>query len=575
MALKMNKKEVAEVLTEIGTLLELQNENIFKVRAYYNAARTIESLSTDLETLIEKKELGKLKGIGEALVKKITELVTTGHLKYYEELRKSVPPGLIEMTAIPMLGPKKIKALYDRLNITTIGELEYACRENRLVDLEGFGEKTQENILKGIEYIKKYQERHLYNIALGEAEKLYNALKENKKIIRVSLAGSVRRKKEIIKDIDIVASTKDSTPVMDYFTSLPDVETILAKGDTKSSIRLKSGINSDLRTIPDKTFPYTLHHLTGSKNHNHAMRSRAKANGMKMSEYGLFKGNKLIPCKDEEQIFNKMGLAYIPPELREDMGEIEAAEKREIPELITDDDIRGTFHAHSVWSDGSVRIEALARECQKIGYNYLGMAEHSQSARYANGLQIPDIKKYLQEIDNLNKKLKNFRILKGIEVDIHPDGKLDYPEKILALFDFIIIAVHSKFNMTEAEMTRRIVKAMKNKHPLKMLAHPTGRLLLAREPYPVDMKKIIDEAARNNVAIELNAHPQRLDIDWRWCKYAKEKGVKISINPDAHHIEGLYDIRYGVGIARKGWLSPSDVLNTLSLPQLKKLAKIN
>ncbi|RMD90792.1 MAG: DNA polymerase/3'-5' exonuclease PolX [Calditrichaeota bacterium] len=571
----MDKKEVAAILQEIAVLLELKGENPFKSRAYENAARVISGLTKDIHELVETGEIRNIKGIGERIADKITELVKTGRLKYYEDLKASIPPGLVEMTAIPGLGPKKIKKMYEILDIKNIAELEYACKENRLVDLEGFGERTQEKILQGIEFVKKHRERHLYHQAEAAALPLYEAVSRHHKIIRASIAGSLRRKKETIKDIDIVASAedRDREEIMDFYVKLPDVEIITAKGLTKSSVVLKSGINADLRIVTDEQFPYALHHFTGSAEHNTAMRSLAKKMGMKMSEYGLFKNEtELIPCKDEVEIFAAFGLDYIPPELREDNGEIEAAAEHRIPKLVELNEIKGILHCHSNFSDGANSIEEMALATREMGYQYLGICDHSQSVYYAKGLSPDRVKEQHEIIDELNSRFSDFKIFKGTECDILGDGSLDYPEDVLASFDFVVISVHSRLNMSEEEANERIIKAMR--HPyVTILGHPTGRLLLGRDGYPVNMYKIIDVAAELGVVIELNASPHRLDIDWRYCKYAKDKGVLISINPDAHSVDGLNDIKYGVGIARKGWLEKPNILNTLSLQEIEQFFK--
>jgi DNA polymerase (family 10) len=562
----MDRKEIAKVLSEIATLLELKGENRFRCLAYSNAARTIEGLKDDPAVLAAEGRLAEVKGIGAALEEKITELVNTGRMKYHEDLRSSFPDGLFEMLRLPGMGAKKIKAIYDTLGISTLGELEYACRENRLVDLPGFGLKSQQNILKGIENLKKYRARFLLSDALDESTKALKALGRHKAVKRCSLAGSIRRKKETVKDVDIVAGCDDSPAVMEYFTSLPGVADVTAKGDTKSSVRLESGISVDLRTVSDDEYPYALHHFTGSAEHNTAMRGRARSAKFKMNEYGLFHGEELVPCADEEAIFAALGLQFIPPELREDQGEIEAAEKGRLPDLVEESDIRGVLHVHSDYSDGSATIRELAVACAKMGYEYLGLCDHSRSAAYAGGLDAGAVKAQHSEIDQVNESLrgdpgmKGFRVLKGIESDILPDGSLDYEETVLESFDFIIASVHSRFNMSEKEMTDRIVKAMSDRH-VSILGHPTGRLLLAREAYPVNMRAVIEAAAEFGVAIELNASPHRLDIDWRDCRHAKSLGVKISINPDAHDVSHISDIRYGVGIARKGWLEAKDILN--------------
>lgn len=565
----MEKKEIASILEEIALMMDLKGENPFKIRAYLNAARVILTTDNDITQLAEQKNLTSLQGIGSGISEKLTELILTGKMKYYEDLKKSTPPGLLEMLTIPSLGPRKTKVLYEKLKIQTIGELEYACKENRLVDLEGFGQKTQEKILSGIIYIKKTRALHRLDTALFDARMIFNALKDHKHIKRISLAGSIRRMKEIIKDIDVVASSENPAQVMKHFVSLPLVKDIIAHGNTKSTIRLTSGINADLRIVSDKEFPYALHHVTGSKEHNIALRSRAQKMNIKMNEYGIFKNNKRIPCKDEEELFEKLKLQYIPPELRENRGEIEAAEKNALPDLVAMNNIKGILHVHTDMSDAEVSLEKIVEAVRHQGSQYIGIADHSKSAYYAHGLKEPDIKKQHTLIDNLNKKMKNFYIFKGIESDILPDGSLDYPDKVLETFDFVIASVHSKFNMSESDMTTRIIRAMKNKY-CTMLGHPTGRLLLARESYPLNQREIIQAAADYGVALELNANPFRLDIDWREIKRAKEKKVLVSINPDAHRIEDLDYMELGVGIARKGWLSKEDVLNTMDLPKIKQ-----
>lgn len=565
----MDKVEVARILEEIGVLLELKGENPFKVRAYENAARAVEALEGDLDSAIQTGTLLEQKGIGKAIFDKIVELHDTGHLKYHEQLKQEVPPGLFEMIKIPGVGPKKAKALYDLLGITTVGELEYACLENRLVEIHGFGKATQEKILKGIEYYKKGMGLHLLSGALAEAEKLLSKLKGNKDIIRADIAGSIRRRKEAIKDIDLVASAKpmNEKKVMDFFTGLPEVQSVTVKGDTKSSVLLRSGIPADLRIVSDSEFPFALHHSTGSMEHNTAIRGRAKKMGIKMNEYGLFKGESLIPCKDEVEIFKSLGLSYIAPELRENTGEIEAAERSDLPELLELRDIKGVFHVHTTFSDASMTLRETVRVAKELGYQYIGISDHSKSAYYAGGLTEERIKEQHEEIDRLNEELKGFHIFKGVECDILSDGSLDYDDKVLSTFDFVITSVHSRFNMSEAEMTKRIIKAISNPYTT-ILGHPTGRLLLSRDGYPVDLKKVIDAAAKHRVVVELNSHPYRLDLDWRFCRYAKEQGVKVSINPDAHHVEDLSNIHYGVSIARKGWLTAGDVINTLALEDI-------
>lgn len=569
--MKLDKHQVAEVLSEMAAIFELKGENPFKIRAYQNAARIVEGLD-ELSALIKSGALTDIKGIGSHLADHIRELSQTGRLKEYEALRRSVPEGIFEMLRIQGLGPKKVKALWEKLGIVTVAELEYACRGNRLVDLDGFGERTQEKILKGIEYLRRFEDKHLFSEAYAAALEILRPVAKHKAAIRSEIGGSIRRRKELIRDIDILAASDRPKQLIDLFVSLPQVDSVTAKGETKGSVVLRSGIAADLRVVSDKEFPFALHYFTGSKEHNVAMRSLAKKDGIKMNEYGLFRGTKFIACKDEAEIFEKLGLDYIPPELRENQGEIEAAAEHKLPRLVEMDDIRGVFHVHSEYSDGTATIEEMALAAKRFQYEYIGMADHSQSAAYAGGLKPDDVKKQHKEIDRLNAKLKGITILKGIESDILPDGSLDYPDSILSMFDFVIISIHSRFNMSESEMTKRIIKGIRNRYA-SIVGHPTGRLLLAREGYNVDMHAVIDAAAGEGVAIEINAHPQRLDLDWRYGKYARSKGLKITIGPDAHGPEGIHDMTYGVGIARKGWFERRDILNCLDAEEVTKYFK--
>jgi DNA polymerase (family 10) len=446
--------------------------------------------------------------------------------------------------------------------------LEYACLENRLTELPGFGKRSQEKILEGIRYFKTTRGLYLFNNAFSEAEPMISALQAFPGVARASVAGSLRRRKEVIRDIDLVASSNDSASIMEFFTSLPAIRTVIAKGETLSSILLQSGIQADLRVVSDVEFPFTLLSFTGSKEHNTVLRARAKRLGLKLNEYGLFRGEESIPCQDETAIFSQLGLSYIPPELREDMGEFEAAEKGPIPPLTAPEEIRGIFHVHTTYSDGNAPLREMVLKARSLGYQYVGISDHSRSAHYAHGLSVERIREQHREIDLLRKEITGITIFKGIESDILADGSLDYPEEILATFDFVIASVHSRFQMNKEEMTERLIRAVSNPY-VTMLGHPTGRLLLSREPYAVDLHRVIDAAAEYRTVMELNASPYRLDLDWRLCRYAKERGVKVSINPDAHSPEGLSDTVYGVGIARKGWLSAEDVLNTLPVEKIE------
>jgi len=558
----MDKKQIIAALEEIGTLLEIQGENPFKSRAFSNAARTLEGLSEDLAFLVQNGTLIEVKGIGSGLAEKIGDMVKMGKSPYLEELRKSVPPGVLEMIRIPGMGPRKAKQLFDQLDIHSLGELEYACKENRLVDLKGFGIKTQENILKGILLLKKTAGRSLLDVAWREAKVLQQFLSQQKSVERCEIAGSLRRSKETIGDIDLLVSMKGPTQaLMKKFTGQAQVEDILAEGETKSSVRLKSGIQVDLRVVSAHEFPFAWLYFTGSKEHNTELRGIAKDKGLKLNEYGLFKGEKAIPCQDEAAIYRALGLHYIPPEAREGMGEIEWARQREFPVLVEAKDLRGIFHVHSTWSDGSGSILAMGQEAERLGFEYLGLSDHSQTAVYAGGLKPADLKSQAKEIEAANRKLKKLKILQGTESDILADGALDYPAKDLKALSFVIASVHMRFKLDKAKMTERLVKAISNPYT-RIVGHLSGRLLLGRDSFDFDLDPVLEAAAKHHVAIEINANPHRLDIDWRYLRRAKQAGVKFCIDPDAHSVDGLSDTFFGVGIARKGWLGKDDILNT-------------
>jgi len=564
------KSDIARIFEEMAEILDILGENPFKVRSFENAARAIENLPGDIGGMIASGALLEVKGIGKSIFSHVEELHKTGRLGAYEELKAKVPAGLLDILRIPGLGPKKVKALYEKLGVKSIDDLEQAANDNQIAPLDGFGTVTQMKILYGISQVRKFSERHLYHNAMEEARGVFDEVAKAPGVRHSLLAGSLRRRRETIKDIDILVSAAEPAAVMDLFTTLPRVETIVAKGETKSSVVLKSGINADLRVVSEEEFPFAANYFTGSKEHNTELRARAKKMGYKLNEYGLFEGENLIPCKDEEEIYRKLGLDYIAPELREAQGEIEAAEKHELPALITDSDIRGIFHVHTNASDGTVTAEEMALGAKALGFEYLGIADHSRSAAYAGGLSIDDVKAQSKEIAALNRKLGGFRIFHGIESDILPDGSLDYPPEVLDLFDFIVISVHQNFRMSEADMTGRIVRAIESPYTT-ILGHPTGRLLLARDGYPVDVPALIAAASGCNVIIEINSNPHRLDLDWRYHRAAKEMGVKIAISPDSHTVKGMEDFRYGVGVARKGWLTKHDVVNCLGAKEVEAL----
>ncbi len=571
----MDKKDVAKVLEEIALMLELRGENTFKIRAYQNGARIIETLEESIKEVVESGELQKVQGIGKAISEKVTELVETGELQYYEELKREFPKTLFELFKVPGLGPKKVKVLYDELEIETLGELEYACLENRLTELKGFGKTTQEKILRGIENLKKYQGKHLISTGMRVLDELTAYFQGCDGVLRFSEAGSLRRRKDVVKDVDILAAVReaDRQKVADYFEAFDGVEEVIAKGETKVSLRLDMGINVDLRLVSEKEFPYALHHFTGSKAHNTKMRKIAKEKGLKMNEYGIFKDGEILPARSEAEVFSLLDLPMIPPELREDQGEIEAAREGKLPNLIEEADLKGLFHIHSHYSDGTNRIEEIVQEAVKWGFQYIGISDHSQTAYYAKGLKPDDVEKQHLEIDRVQEKYPAIKILKGIESDILNDGSLDYTEDVLKKFDYIIASLHSNLKMEKTLMTKRLVKAINNPYT-KILGHMTGRLLLSREGCDFDEQEVFDALKESGVTVEINSNPHRLDLDWRKGKMAKNMGISITIDPDAHKLSGFEDVRYGVGIARKGWIEKGDVLNARDLSELQKKWKL-
>jgi DNA polymerase (family 10) len=560
----MDRKDVASALEEVAVLLELKGENPFKIRAYNQAARTISNLEADLSELVAGGGLSQIKGVGKTLAAQVTQLVETGRLEYAEELKASFPSGLLEILSVPGLGPKKVKTLYEDLGIGNLGELEYACRENRLVTLKGFGAKTQANVLKGIDDLKKYRGRFLWAEAEPTALGLVETLAGCPGVGRVEAAGSFRRRKEVVKDLDLVAATKEPQRVTQFIKELDQVESIESAGETKVTFRLKAGLNVDLRLVPEEAFAFALHHFTGSKEHNTQMRRRAKERGFKLNEYGLFdEAGGVRGARDEGEVFGLLDLPFIPPELREGLGEIEAAEAGTLPELIEPTDLKGLFHVHSNFSDGVMSVAEITARCQELGYGYVGLSDHSRTAFYAGGMTLEDLDRQQAEVDKARLAHPGFHLFWGIESDILPDGSLDYPEEVLARFDFVIASVHSNFKMSGRDMTARLVKAARNPYTT-ILGHVTGRLLLAREPYELDLDAVLAAAAENGTVMEINANPHRLDLDWREMRRARKLGLKMMICPDAHSAQGLGDARFGIMAARKGWLTRGDVLNCLT-----------
>jgi DNA polymerase (family 10) len=569
----VHNADIAAIFEEIADLLEIENANPFRVRAYRNAARVIQGLGDDLSGLVrEGQDLSKLHGIGTSLAEKIEEIVATGRCQALEKLRKQTGTGLVELLHIPGLGPKRVSALYHELDIQTAEQLFRAAKDGRLRQLHGFGEKTEKNILDMMEEHAGQEKRFKLVVAAQYAQALVDYLRETTGVQEVVVAGSFRRSKDTVGDLDILVTTDKAAPVMEKFINYDEVREVLSKGKTRSTIILRNGLQVDLRVVPQESFGSALHYFTGSKQHNIAIRRRAQQRGLKINEYGVFEGDKRIAGATEKSVYKSVGLPFIEPELRENRGEIEAAEAGRLPKLVELADLKGDLHAHSKATDGHNSIEEMAKAAKAQGLSYIAITEHSKRLTVAHGLDKKRLLEQLREIDRLNDKLTGITILKGIEVDILEDGHLDLPDSVLGKLDLVIGAVHSKFHLSRQKQTRRILRAMEHPH-FTMLAHPTGRLLDRREPYDVDMTRVIEQARQRGCFLELNCHPERLDLLDIQCQMAKEAGVLVSINSDAHSLSDLDNLRYGVGQARRGWLEAGDVLNTRSLRELRKLLK--
>ena len=565
----MNNREIASVLKQIAVYKELSGDNPFKTRAFEQAARTVESNPDEITVIAKEGKLREIKGIGRSVEEVILEYISKGSSTALEKLKSSFPVDITELLTIPGMGPKKVKAVWEKLGVSNIGELEYACKENRLITLEGFGTKSQEKILKGISFKKRYQDRHLISETLDTTGEVLDKLEASGVFSKVTIAGSLRRGKNIFKDVDIVlvpARDIEQENIRETLISLADqdsdAEGVIGAGPTKVSIR-RRGLQIDFRIIEKESYPAALQHFTGSKEHNTILRSRAKRMGLKMNEYGIFKDGKGLEIETEESVYRCIGLPLIPPELREGEKETEAAEKGILPVLVKKNDIHGMIHVHSNYSDGAHSIEILARECVKQGYTYLCVSDHSRSAFYANGLSAERLLAQINEIKHLNRELAPFRIFCGIESDILSDGSLDYPDEILQKLDFVIGSIHSKLSMTPDEATERLITAIKNPYT-SILGHISGRLLLSRQGYQFDEEKILCALSDEKVVLEHNCNPHRLDPDWPFLKKASEEGILISLGPDAHSIEGFKDIKYGLVMARKGWVQKEGLLNCMS-----------
>lgn len=570
----MTRENLAAVLEEIALLLELKNENPFKIRAYRQGAETVRNYDGEIVELAKNNQLTGIKGIGEALRDKLHELASTGKLEFHEKLRSEFPSGIFELFDVQGLGPKKVKALYEALAISSIADLKAACEAGKIAGLPGFGDKTQTKILEGIALRATFADTFLLGSITPLVEEITSLLRLHPEISRVSAAGSFRRAKETVHDLDFLVATRSPALVCEDFTKMPHVDSIIVCGDTKASVRLKNGLQCDLRAVSNAQFPFALQYFTGSKDHNVALRSLALKQELSLNEYG-FTGDTAanFEINEEADIYRALGLDFIQPELRENRGEIEDAAEHNLPKLIELTQLRGTFHNHTTASDGHDTLEAMADEAIELGLQYLGIADHSKASFQANGLDEQRLLAQIDAIALLNAGFEKFRLFAGSEVDIHKDGTLDFDDAILAKLDYCVASVHASFTLSEDDMTRRICRAMENEH-VTMLGHVTGRLLLKREPYAVNHAMIIDCAAETRTIIELNCGPQRLDMDWRWWKRARDKGVLCSINPDAHSTMGLHHIALGVRLARKGSLRKQDVLNTKTLSEIETFLKL-
>jgi DNA polymerase (family 10) len=569
----MENFEYAKIFWNIGELLELKEENPFKIRAYRKAAQNIESLSKNVEELYAKggiKALLQVPGIGQHIAEKIEEQIKTGKVSAHQKLLKEFPKGFLELAEVQSMGPKTANLLYKKLGIDSLKKLEKAAKEGKLRNLPGFGTKKEENILRGLQIKKESHGRYLLDEATAYAELIVEELEKLKEAKKILPCGSLRRGQETVGDIDILVTSSHPQKIMDKFVKLPVVRDVLAHGETKSSVILKNNMQADLRVLEEKSFGAAAHYFTGCKAHNIHLRQLAQKKGWKVSEYGIFKGKKQINGRDEEGMFTKFGFQYIPPELREMRGEFEAAARKKIPKLIELKDIKGDLHMHSKATDGSNSIEEMAAAAKKLGYEYIAITDHTQSTRIAGGLSEKEMLANIKKIRAANKKIKGIEILAGAEVDILPNGSLDYSDAVLKEMDIVLAAIHSRFKTPKKEMTERVIKAFQNKY-VNIFVHPTGRLINERDPYEIDMEKVLQAAKKYNVAVEINAHPKRLDLTDIYCMRAKELGVKLIIATDAHSTDQLELMKFGVITARRGWLEKKNIINTLPLAKLRKL----
>jgi len=564
----VKNRQIAETLEKIADILEFKEDNIFRINSYRKAARVINELTEDIEILSAEGMLQKIPGIGSAMAENIKQYLTEGRIDKYEELKKGIPDGIVDMLNIPGLGPKTLALIYNKLGISKMSALEKAIEKKKLQILPGMGEKKEANILRGIKLFKKYRNRSLLGLAFPIVDELIQALK-GKGVTMLSPAGSFRRRKEDIGDIDILAGAKDGKGIIRDFVKQPIVREILAEGNTKGSVIIENGLQVDLRVVNPSSFGAALQYFTGSKAHNIHLREIAKGRGLKINEYGVFKGAKRIAGRKEEDIYNALNLEWIPPTLREDRGEIEASANGTLPHLITRNDIQGDLHVHSEWSDGAESIEEIARAAKRMGYKYIVISDHSQSTKIAGGLSTVDIEKEIAQIKQVNKKINGITILCGTECDIKNDGSMDFPDSLLGKLDIVIGAIHSGFKQDEAKLTKRIITAMKNPN-VDIIAHPTGRLINSRKPYPLDLGLVFKAAADTGTVLEINAHYNRLDLNDILARKAKDMGIMLSIDTDAHHISQLEMMDLGIAVAQRAWLEKKNILNTMCLNELRQ-----
>jgi DNA polymerase (family 10) len=567
--MRMKNKELADLFGRMADILEFKDENPFKISAYRKASRIIGDLTQDIEEIAEGGKLRDVPGIGEGMAQKIVEYLKTGKVSKFEEVRKGVPDALIAIMDIPGMGPKTLSMIHKEKGISSLSQLEKAVENGSLVGLPGIGEKKVENIKRGIQLLKQSKGRMNLGIAFPVAKEIVETLREKAGSKKIEWAGSLRRMRENIGDIDILATGPNKEKIVHTFTHLPEVKEVLASGETKASVIVEGGIQIDLRVVEEDSYGAALQYFTGSKGHNIHLRGIAKTKGIKINEYGVFKGEKKVGGKEEEDVYRALGMDWIEPELREDRGEIEAAKEARLPKLVKEPEIKGDLHVHSNWSDGTSPIEEIARAAQKRGYQYVAICDHSKSLKITHGLDESRLMKQIEEIDRINEKMKGFQILKGTEVDILNDGRLDLSEKVLEKLDLVVAAVHSGFKQEKEKMTKRIVRALEN--PLvHILAHPSGRLLGARDPYEVEIDEVMEAAKQYGKALEINAYFERLDLDDIHCRKAKEMGIPLAIGTDSHHLDQMWMISLGVAVARRGWLETPNVLNTLPLKGILK-----